>query len=177
VLVFPSFGGLVNRKPLLVLAVLTSWACVQDPEVERPSLSIAGASTAAPTATPSPSPSPTAAPTPTPAPNPISYVRVAFYGVRCPGGGAPDNLERKLPLGCRGSVTATPKKEDGTDVRPEDHGPDVQWELMHGERIVDVKAVPGQDFNRELVPQRPGPFLLCATVRGVMGCLTAEVTW
>lgn len=143
----------------------------QSPEAELP----AAASTPSPTVTPAPTATPTA--TPTEAPNPISYVRVAFFGISCPGGGdVPDNLRRELPLGCRGSVTATPKKEDGRDVSPDDHGPDIQWELVHGERLVEVRSNPDFPFNRTVIGRRPGPFMLCATVRGVMGCLNATVT-
>ena len=165
-------------KLLVVLSVLSATlACVGDAPIEGPQVSsVAGATTPTPppplaTATPVP----TAAPTSRPPANTISYVRVAFFGVNCKGGGAPDNLERKLPVGCAGDVTATPKKEDGTDVRAEDHGPDITWDLMHGERLVDVYEVPGQTFNRHLIGRIPGPFLLCATVRGVMGCLSGEV--
>ena len=31
------------------------------------------------------------------------------------------------------------------------------------------------DFNKDLVGLRPGPFSLCATVKGVTGCLGGEV--
>jgi len=122
--------------------------------------------------TPPPTPTPTAAATS------ISYVRVGFYGIRCPGGEkGPDNARRELPMGCQGSVTATPKREDGTDVPASEHGMDITWELVHGE--VSVRVFPqlsGEPFNRELVPSRPGGFMLCATVNGVMGCLSGEVT-
>jgi hypothetical protein len=121
-------------------------------------------------------PPPTATPIPTA--NPISYVRVGFYGIRCPGGEkGPDNARKELPMGCQGSVTATPKREDGTDVHSSEHGMDITWELVHGS--VSVRVFPqlsGEPFNRELVPSRPGGFMLCATVKGVMGCLSGEVT-
>ena len=152
--------------------------CIGDPPLEPPQDdgNVVGVTVATPmptaTATAPPAPAATAAP----APSAISYVRVAFFGVNCKGGGAPDNAERKLPVGCAGDVTATPKKENGTDVDSEIHGPDVTWDLMHGERLVDMYDVPGQPFNKHLIGRIPGPFLLCATVKGVMGCLNGEVT-
>jgi len=166
------------RMRMAVAVVLMAFAgCMGDPPPDggvstAPSRvsSVAGASTPAPT--PVPTPVPTAVPTA----NPISYVRVGFFGVNCPGGGGPDNAERKLPVGCAGDVTATPKKEDGTDVHSRDHPSEITWEMMHGERLVSIYDVPGQPFNKHLIGRVAGPFMLCATVGGVMGCLSAEVT-
>lgn len=152
--------------------------CMGDPPSDRSSTTSVVGATIDPLPTPVPTATATAAPTATavPTPHPIAYVRVGFFGVNCRGGGAPDNAERKLPVGCSGDVTATPKKENGTDVDAEVHGPDITWELVHGERLVDIYTVPGQPFNRHLIGRIPGPFMLCATVKGVMGCLTGEVT-
>ena len=170
-----------------VLGVLLGGTgCISDPPIDPQTVSEVsgptGVTSVAGVSTPLPTPVPTAVPTaaataaPAAAPNPISYVRVAFFGVKCPGGGAPDNAERKLPVGCAADVTATPKKENGTDVHSDDHGPDITWELAHGERLISIYDVPGQDFNKHLIGRIAGPFMLCATVKGVMGCLTAEVT-
>ena len=152
--------------------------CVGDPPLEGVVTELTAVSSVAGASTPAPTPVPTVAPTPVPtaAPNPISYVRVGFFGVKCAGGGAPDNAERKLPVGCSGDVTATPKKENGTDVHSDDHGAEITWELMHGERLISIYDVPGQPFNKHLIGRIAGPFMLCATVKGVMGCLSAEVT-
>jgi hypothetical protein len=158
---------------VLVVVLAVGVACVSDSPSDSgvtQVTSVAGATTPAPT------PVPTSVPTAAPTANPISYVRVAFFGVNCKGGGAPDNAQRKLPVGCSGDVTATPKKEDGTDVHSNDHGTEITWELMHGERLISIYDVPGQPFNKHLIGRIAGPFMLCATVSGVMGCLTAEVT-
>jgi hypothetical protein len=170
---------LVTRTTLSVLlAALAVAACSsEEPPVRTPTIVTVTPVDVLPTPVPTAvTPSPTVAP-PRSAVSPISYVRVALFGVSCPGGGSvPDNAQKQVPLGCKGAVTATPKKEDGTDVRSEDHGPDIAWDLVHGERLVDVKAIPNQPFNRDVIGQRPGPFMLCATVRDVMGCLNGEVT-
>ena len=51
------------------------------------------------------------------APDLIAYVRVSFFSFECnPGVVAPLPAEGKLPLGCDGFVTATPKQRDETDV-------------------------------------------------------------
>ena len=47
----------------------------------------------------------------------VAYVRVSFFSFECnPGVVVPLPPEGKLPLGCDGFVTATPKQKDGTDV-------------------------------------------------------------
>lgn len=162
------------------MAVMWSVGCVGDPPVDPPPVatSVVGVNVATPEPMPTAVPTATAAPTasPAPTPNPIAYVRVAFFGVNCKGGGAPDNAQRQLPVGCSGDITATPKKENGSDVDASVHGPDITWDLAHGERLLDIYPVPEQPFNRHVIGRVPGPFMLCATVKGVMGCLTGEVT-
>ena len=140
-----------------------------------------GSSPSAPTPEPSPTVAPTPEPTatPTPAalgPGSIAYIRVGFYGVECYNGQtAPNNGAKKLPVGCFGYVTATPKQSNGSDVDSEEHGPDIAWELVQGERQIKVMEVPSQKFNKVLKGRTPGAFSLCATVRTVTGCLDGEV--
>src|SRR5207244_2000076 len=71
----------------------------------------------------------------------------------------------------------TPKKKDGSDVPPKDHGPDIAWSLRAGQGIVDVlpPTFPN-DFNKDLLGLRQGEFSLCATVKGAQGCLNGTVT-
>jgi hypothetical protein len=109
----------------------------------------------------------------------IARVRVAFWGFDCnPGVPPPSNLARKLPRGCDGSVTATPKDENGVDVPAAVHGPDIEWELRRGADLVNVvpdKRFPNP-FNVVLRAKGPlGAFHLCATVQGVEGCLAGTV--
>jgi hypothetical protein len=106
----------------------------------------------------------------------IAYVRVAFYGFKCSAGiKPPPNAEGKLPLGCEGYVTATPKDKDGKDVDYRIHGDQIIWKLEHGKGIVDTHHHEGQPFNWTLEPLQVGPFQWCATIQGIQGCLSGEV--
>ena len=132
--------------------------------------------TSASVSTPAPTPTPTPAPTPTPGPGNIAYIRVGFYGVECFNGQtAPNNGARRLPVGCFGYVTATPKQSNGQDVDAAEHGPDIAWEVVQGEAQIKVMEVPQQKFNKVIRGRTPGAFSLCATVRTVTGCLDGQV--
>jgi hypothetical protein len=144
------------------------------------------AASATPTPAPAanPTPSPTATPTPTPAPTPtpnagsIDSIRVAFFGFKCTDGQiVPHNGAGQLPKGCTGYLTATPKKKDNTDVPQNEHGPDISWRLRAGDEMVQVlpPTFPN-DFNKDLLGLKQGEFSLCATVKGVEGCLNGTVT-
>jgi hypothetical protein len=106
----------------------------------------------------------------------IDAVRVGFFGFRCDEGLTPPrNGENKLPLGCAGYVTATPKNAANGDVDPRVHGDRIDWRLEQDEEYVRVEEFPDIPFNKKMVPVKPGRFSLCATVKGVEGCLHAEV--
>jgi hypothetical protein len=128
-----------------------------------------------PTPRPTPNPTPVPAATPTPAPNrgPIDSIRVGFFGISCKNGKpTPRNGERRLPAGCTGYVTATPKDKNNIDVPANVHGPNIEWRLMWGSGTVEVKKPTfASDFNKDVLGLRPGEFSLCATVKGVEGCL------
>ncbi len=134
-----------------------------------------------PTATPTPQPSPTPAPaapiSETLDPGPIAKVRVGFFGINCgKGQPSPRNGEGVLPIGCRGYVTATPKDKNGDDVPKRVHGTEIFWELEEGHGSVEVlEPTFESDFNKDLVGISFGAFGLCATVRGVRGCLEGNV--
>jgi hypothetical protein len=136
--------------------------------------------TPAPAANPIPSPAatPTPAPTPTPNAGSIDSIRVAFFGFKCTDGQiVPHNGWGQLPKGCTGYLTATPKKKDNTDVPQKEHGPDISWRLRAGDDMVQVlpPTFPN-DFNKDLLGLKQGEFSLCATVKGVEGCLNGTVT-
>jgi hypothetical protein len=105
----------------------------------------------------------------------IAYVRTAFFAFECnPGVVAPSPMAGKLPLGCDGYVTATPKQRDGTNVPAWIHGTEIEWELRDGEDVVRVEPDPrfGEPFNKILrTTGRVDGFVLCATVLGKEGCL------
>jgi len=148
--------------------------------VPVPTPAPAATPTPAPTATPTPAPAASPAPAATPAPNAgsIDSIRVGFFGFKCDAGQiVPHNGWGQLPKGCTGYLTATPKKKDNTDVPQKEHGPDISWRLRAGDGIVDVlpPTFPN-DFNKDLLGLKQGEFSLCATVKGVEGCLNGTVT-
>jgi hypothetical protein len=108
----------------------------------------------------------------------IARVRVAFWSFDCdPGVVAPANIAGKLPLGCDGSVTASPKDDEDADIPLSIHGPEIEWELRRGAEVIEVledRRFPNP-FNKVLRPRGPiHYFQLCATVQGVEGCLSGE---
>ena len=131
----------------------------------------------APAQAPSPSPIPSPVPTPPPSAGSIDSIRVAFFGITCgKGNPVPNNGRKLLPKGCRGFVTATPKRKDNTDVPAKEHGPDIDWFMLYGDEFVRVEAPTFEsDFNKDLIGERVGGFGLCATVKGVTGCLAGQV--
>jgi hypothetical protein len=106
----------------------------------------------------------------------IDQVRVAFFGIRCPDERTPPrNGEGKLPVGCVGSVTASPKNRDGGDVDPRIHGPQIEWSLEQEGDFVRLDDVPESTFNKNVTGKEKGHFSLCAVVKEVKGCLNGEV--
>jgi hypothetical protein len=107
----------------------------------------------------------------------IASVRVAFFGFRCPDDVAvPNNGANRLPVGCTGNVTATPKNRENQDVDPRIHGTQIAWtfELESG-RPAELISYPDQPFNKSVVGLAVGNFTLCAIVKEVQGCLHGEV--
>jgi hypothetical protein len=105
----------------------------------------------------------------------IDAVRVAFFGIDCKDGRTPPhNGEGKLPVGCVGFVTATPKDKNNVDVDARIVNDDILWTLPETNNVL-VENFPHVGFNKILTGQAPGPFTLCAVVQGVQGCLNGEV--
>jgi len=106
----------------------------------------------------------------------ISYVRVAFYSIRCPEGVAvPRNGEDKLPVGCTGFVTATAKTKDNLDVNPNLVGNQIDWSLDQEGEHVRVTDFPDVDFNKTVFAVDPGHYILCAQIKAFKGCQFGEV--
>jgi hypothetical protein len=106
----------------------------------------------------------------------ISYIRISFFGFNCsPGVTSPNRGDTKLPLGCDGYLTATPKDPDGRDVPSQIHGADITWSFKRGAEFVHLRQWPDQPFNQTVFPVAPGFFKICATVSGVSGCQGIEV--
>jgi len=107
----------------------------------------------------------------------IHSLRVGFYRIQCPAGVTkPPNSSGRLPMGCRGHVTATPKDKFFNDVDVRIHGPYITWDLEQRRGFVDMWDHETTPFNKGLGAVRPGHFALCATVQGHTGCLEGEVT-
>ena len=115
---------------------------------------------------------------PVDAPDLIAYVRTAFFSFECNAGVvAPLPPEGKLPLGCDGFVTATPKQKNGTDVPSWVHGTEIEWEIREGQDVVWVEPDShfSNPFNKILRTRgRVDGFVLCATVLGKQGCLNGR---
>jgi hypothetical protein len=106
----------------------------------------------------------------------ISYVRVAFYSIQCDAGITPPrNGENVLPIGCRGLVTATPKRANNEDVPHDIVGDDISWRF---EQAGDIAVVHDDDhnaFNKQVVGRNAGRYTLCATSHTVEGCQHGEI--
>jgi len=106
----------------------------------------------------------------------INSVRVAFFGISCKNGkDSPPNGVGSLPVGCEGSVTATPKTKDNVDVDPRIHGPEISWRVRDGAERIKVEDFPGVAFNKSVMGLEEGEFSICAIVKGVEGCLNGRV--
>ena len=106
----------------------------------------------------------------------ISYIRVAFYSIRCEDGiEVPHNADGKLPIGCTGFITASPKTKDNLDVNDKLVGTRIDWTLDQDGERVRINDFPDQPFNKIAVPINPGHYILCATVKGIEGCQFGEV--
>lgn len=106
----------------------------------------------------------------------INRVRVGFFEIRCPDGRTPPrNGENTLPIGCLGTVTASPKDRDDHDVPASVHGPDIAWELLQDGFIADIGDDPVSKFNMFVSAHNPGSFELCATVQTIRGCMRGTV--
>ena len=106
----------------------------------------------------------------------IDHVRVGFFSVRCIDGVTPPrNGENLLLMGCSGFVTASPKNKDGDDIDARIHGDRIDWTLEQEDPACAMEDYTGVTFNKTLHATEPGHFTLCATVKGVKGCLDGEV--
>ena len=106
----------------------------------------------------------------------IDHVRVGFFSIRCINGVPPPrNGEKLLLMGCTGFVTASPKNRNGDDIDARIHGPQITWTLDQYEPVVTMEDFPDVTFNKTVTAREPGEFTVCATVKGVRGCLEGEV--
>lgn len=117
----------------------------------------------------------TASPTPSPSPGTaVAKVAVGFYGRSCPSG-TPPAVPNDLRVGCTGAITATPKDASGNPMSPADHGPAIEWFYDYGSEVLPTYPGASNDFNRTASAAAPGAYRLCASVKGVVGCMEGTV--
>jgi len=109
----------------------------------------------------------------------VRLVNVSFFRItNCPAGVTPlPPAFNQLPVGCVGTITATPKDAVGNKLPLDLHGADVKWFFEAGEGDI-VAASPDQatPFNVRLYARTAGNFRICATVQTRTGCLNGTVT-
>jgi hypothetical protein len=110
--------------------------------------------------------------------NSIDWIFVTAYGVTCEPGVVlthpfVNGNRAEIPFQCEASITATPKTQGGLDVPKSIHGNEVEWTHVSGDVIYWVWA--DQPFNITVSPRDVGPFKICATVKGVTGCLDGAI--
>ena len=120
-------------------------------------------------ATPAPSATPTA---PTGTLTPPAYVKVVAFGCDCPGVATCSGPE--MQVGCQAHLTCTPKRQDGTDQTPAEHGPIASWVLTEGTGVVDLD-IPENTFNRDATARAVGAWSVSCTVQGVTGSFAGAV--
>lgn len=196
----PFDRGLLSLLLALAFLALSLNACDrwpwEQPDPTAPSVIVEATQTVTIGTGVAPSPAPSASPSVGGGLVKPNSVRVGFFGGSCPSGSGrvfPNNGAAQVPLTCTGFATATPKRADGTDQSPAEHGSGITWELEGGQPYVDVtayrviraksdhvtmwgKASVQEAFNRDVRGVAPGAFSLCATVQGVKGCLNGTVT-
>jgi hypothetical protein len=105
----------------------------------------------------------------------VASVFVRFFRYTgCANTSPPPNA---LPLGCRGTITATPRDAVGNKLPPDLHGSDITWFTQFGDGVtIDVSPDPdGITFNEVLIGKDLGEFSVCATVQTKTGCLNGQV--
>jgi hypothetical protein len=109
-------------------------------------------------------------------PDAIGYVRVAFYSIVCEAGITPPlNGQDVLPIGCRGFLTATPKRRNNEDVPRHIIGDNISWRFEQAGEIAVVHDDGQNAFNKQVIGRNAGRYTLCATSHGVEGCQHGEI--
>jgi hypothetical protein len=105
----------------------------------------------------------------------VISVSVSFFRyTECANTSPPHNT---LPLGCRGTITATPRDALGNKLPVDLHGSEITWFVQYGEGVT-ISTSPAPDgvlFNLVLIGKDLGEFSVCATVSGKTGCLNGTV--
>jgi hypothetical protein len=105
----------------------------------------------------------------------VASVSVSFFRyTECANTTPPHN---SLPLGCRGTITATPRDAQGNKLPVSLHDDHCEWFIRYGDgnTIVSSPAPDGVPFNLVLIGRELGEFSVCATVGAKTGCMNGFV--
>ena len=108
----------------------------------------------------------------------VASVAVSFFRItNCsPGTIIPFLASNQLPLGCVGTITATPRDAIGNKLPISLHGSDISWYVRAGEgTVISVSPDADVDFNKKLSGRNVGEFSICAVVQDKTGCLNGTV--
>ncbi len=105
----------------------------------------------------------------------VASVSVSFFRyTECDNTTPPHN---SIAVGCRGTITATPRDALGNKLPVDLHGAFEGWFIRSGEgtTIVSSPSPDGVPFNLVLVAREVGEFSVCATVSDHIGCMNGFV--
>jgi hypothetical protein len=107
----------------------------------------------------------------------VATVAISFFAMSCPTGVIPPHFSlNKIPLGCMGTITATPRDAIGNKLPLDIHGPNIEWYFRDGEnKTVEQSPDEGTPFNLHLWAKTEGSFSVCAVVQTKTGCLNGQV--
>lgn len=92
----------------------------------------------------------------------VDSMAIFLYGYSCNAGIVPpQNNSWILPMGCRGNLTATPKRKDNSDAK--NHGPNLTWSSSTDVAKLEP-AASEPTFNRTLTPLKVGSITVTATL-------------
>jgi len=105
----------------------------------------------------------------------VASVSVSFFRyTECANIHPPHN---SIAMGCRGTITATPRDAQGNKLPVDLHSHDITWFVQFGEgtTVVTSPAPDGVPFNLVIIPREVGEFSVCATVGAKTGCMNGHV--
>jgi hypothetical protein len=108
----------------------------------------------------------------------VATVAVSFFRIaNCPAGVIPPALAfNRLPVGCVGTITATPRDASGNKLPIPLHGTAISWYIRAGEgTVIQMSPDPDVTFNQKVGGREVGEFSVCAVVQEKTGCVNGAV--
>jgi hypothetical protein len=109
----------------------------------------------------------------------VATVAVSFFRIaNCPPGTiVPALAFNQLPVGCVGTITATPRDASGNKLPIPLHGTAISWYIRAGEgTVIQMSPDPDVTFNQKVGAREVGEFSICAVVQEKTGCVNGAVT-